>query len=147
MAGDKPRYAPPAASVIGAYAAVLDELWDLPLELWRTVTEAAYAEQTDLKPRQTTVFIQTDGVTARTGDVIPGLQVSAERLGLDGEPATKVDEVKIESRNPAAATGGGQAVAEVTVRFNDKAARGAYRLTFDAPGWAQPEIRIVNFGV
>jgi hypothetical protein len=146
MAQDKPGYAPSAVSVLGAYAAALDQLWEVPPKLWRTVTEAAYLETLTLKRRATTVFLHAPGLVTGTGDVVPGLQVSAERLALDGGPSTPVEEVEIKSTNPVTPTAKGPTVAEVTVRLRDTAPRGSYRLEFRAAD-LEPQVRIVSFGV
>jgi hypothetical protein len=147
MAGDTPGYAPSPSSVIGAYAAALDQLWDLPRELWLAVTETMYQEQTELKKRQTTIFLKADAAVAGAGDVVPGLTVSAERLALDGGPATPAGSVTVKSKRVHAARAGNPSVVELQVSLDDKAPRGAYRLILQAPGWVEPEVRIVNFGV
>ncbi len=143
MAGDKPGFAPSAASVIGAQAAALDQIWGMLLDLWRTVAETAYLEQLELKRRATNVFLHPAEVT-RAGDVVPDLTVSAVRLPLDGGPATPVT-VHIDKKRSAQAKAAGDHVAKITVSL-DAAPRGAYRLEFRA-GSGDPQIRIVNFGV
>jgi hypothetical protein len=139
MSDGQGGYLPPLTSLVAAYAGALDDVWELPLQLWRTVVEAAYPENLNLTRMTTTVFIPRDKQKRH-------LDVKAKRLALNGGPPTRVDvTIDPESVDPIGKAGG--AVAEISVVLHCPAPRGAYRLEFRAKGWAAPLTRTVNFGI
>jgi hypothetical protein len=134
-------YLPSAASVIGAYAAALNQLWDLPLSWYKALAESAFSEDIKLTTRSTTVFIPRP-------DADLTLAVSATRWEPESGTSHSVQGVCIDPKTIRAKAPGRTRNIEVQVFLRDRVARGAYLVEFREQGTGQlVESRILNFGV
>ena len=134
-------YLPSAASVVGAYAAALNQLWDLPLAWYKALAESASQEDTQLTTMSTTVFIPR-GVANLT------LDVSATRWEPESGSTHPVQGVRIDPETVPAKRPGGPRNAKLQVSLRDRVVSGAYLVEFRELGTGQfVTSRILNFGV